>query len=149
RGTCTVTLEVPVLEIDARLAVGLRREADLDLAGLRHVGLEAPLVRDLPRPHEPMRRLPHRDVSPRTIRPVFLFAVAAPADERLDDRFLHRRLADVMRTRPPRIETVGEDAERALDGRVDGDALPDGCHGAVCGHGAHRSSLWRSAASLK
>src|SRR5262245_44166470 len=43
-------IEVAMLEIHARRAIGLRREAHLDFARLAHVGLEAPLMGDLPRP---------------------------------------------------------------------------------------------------
>src|SRR6478609_2124279 len=74
-----VALEVAVLEIDARGTVAGRREADLDLARLREVGLVAPLVRDHPGQHEAMRRLPDQDLSPRAVGAVFLLAVAAAA----------------------------------------------------------------------
>src|SRR5690349_24601397 len=102
---------MPVLEIDARPAARLRREAHLHLARPREVGLELPFAVDLPRDDDPVRRLPDEHRSPLAVGAVFLLGVAAPARAALDDRPLHRRLPDVMAARPPAVVFRREDVE--------------------------------------
>ena len=80
---------------------GSRREADLDLARLRQIGLIPPLLRDLPRDHESVRRIPLEDLAPVAFGAVLLPRVAAAADLAFDDAARHRRLADVVTARPP------------------------------------------------
>src|SRR3954447_12904452 len=127
-----MTLQVAVLEVHARAAARLWREADFDLARLREIRLELPLAADLPGPHEAMRRLPHQHRSPLAIAAVLLLRVEASADTSLDDGARHRRLADVMRSRPPEIEFGCEHVERPLLIRLHCDRL------AHCGAGRLR-----------
>src|SRR5262249_37645357 len=122
-GATAVPLEVAVLQIDTGRAVADRREAHLDLARLREIGLILPVGRDLPREYESARRFPHDDRSPRTIGAVLLLAVAPAADAPFDDGSLHRRASDVMASRPPCIESFGEHAERPLRAGPDRHAL--------------------------
>src|ERR1700676_5070707 len=114
-----------MLEIDAGSAARLRGESDVDLARLLEVGLVAPLVRDLPREHEAVGRIPHEHAAPVAFAVVGLDAVASSAFAGLDDALLHRDLADVMRPGPPRVMTLGEHAERVLHTGVDRDRLPN------------------------
>src|SRR5258705_12698045 len=125
-----------MLEIDARPAAGMRRERDLDLAGLPEVGLVAPLVSDLPRDDEPMRRLPDQTRRPRPFRAVSLASVPAAAEPGLDDGLLESAFADVMAPRPPRIELFGEHFEGALCACIDGDGFSDRDSGRF-DHGHH------------
>src|SRR5512144_2365923 len=101
-------IEVPMFEIHAGGTIRQRRKQHFDFAGPGKIGLEAPLMRDLPREREAVRRLPGGDLSPRTVGPVLLLAVHAAADERFDDGALQGRLADMVRTRPPGVEALGE-----------------------------------------
>src|SRR5215510_11229226 len=117
-----------MLEIHSRPAVCRWRESNLDLTRPSDIGFIAPLVRDLPGEHEPMRRLPDQHSSPVTLGPVFLQRVATAARLTLDDPSLHRRLADVMRAWPPTVEILGEDAKRTLDARLHRHAFLNGCH---------------------
>src|SRR6185295_15296863 len=100
-----------MLEVDAGRSVAERRESNFDLAGLRQIRLVLPRRSDLPRHHEPMRRIPREDAAPITFRPVDLLAVAAAAGLALDDRALHRRLADVVLAGPPGVEAHGVHVE--------------------------------------
>src|SRR5260221_1263831 len=104
-----------MLEIHASRAARLRRESDFDLARFREVGLVLPLAVDLPRHHQAVRRIPDENGAPVAIGAVHLFAVAAAACSPFDDRFLHRRFADVVSARPPAVVSLREDFERALD----------------------------------
>src|SRR5258706_4699678 len=124
-----VALEVTMFEIHARPSAWFRGEADVDFARLREVRLIAPLVRDLPREHEPMRRLPDEHRPPITLGAVLLLGVAAAAGFSFDDRLRHRRLADVVSARPPRVVPVREYFERVLDARVHDDRFLHCCFG--------------------
>jgi hypothetical protein len=124
-GADAMTIEVAVFEIDARGAVRFRGEADLDLAGLRHVGVVLPFGIQLPGEHEPPRRLPHEDPAPVAFGPIHRLLVAAAPSLRIDDRFLQRRPADAVAAGTPRFESVGVDVNRVLGARVHVDRLAD------------------------
>src|SRR5262245_14469524 len=112
-----------MLEIDARASAWLPREPDLDLAGLHQIRLVAPFRRDLPGDDEPLRRVPDEHTAPVTLGAVGLCRVTPAAFALLDNRLLHRRFADVVRPRPPRVVAGREDLEGLLDARVHGDGL--------------------------
>src|SRR5262249_14246494 len=84
RSADAVTLEVPVLEVDARASARLRREPDVDFTRLRELRLVPPLVRDLPCEHQAARRVPHEHAAPVAVGAVLLLRVAAPAGARFD-----------------------------------------------------------------
>src|SRR5437762_14164641 len=60
----THAIEPTVFEVDACAAVRMRRELYFDFAGLRQIGLVRPAGGDLPRDHEPARRLPRDHRAP-------------------------------------------------------------------------------------
>src|SRR5215472_2419186 len=91
------TLEATVFEVHPRPTVGGGRESNLDLARLCEVRLVAPLVGNLPRKHNPMRRLPDEHLPPVAVGAVVLLRVAAAASFAFYDALLHRRLADMVR----------------------------------------------------
>src|ERR1043166_9557471 len=128
-----------MLEIDASTAAVLWRELNFDFAGFGDVRLVSPFGRDLPRDHEPARRLPDQHGPPWTFGAIGFTSVAAAAETRLNDRFLERALADVMTSRPPCVESFGEHLERSLRAGVDGDRFANGDVGRV-GYGHHPSS---------
>src|ERR1043166_7153142 len=101
-----------MVEIDARHPVRFRRKSNFDLA--RAGGVEVhdlEVWRDVPRDDDSPRRLPRGDRSPLALVAIRFAAHAPAADARLDDRLLHRLLADVMAAGPPRIEAGGEHVE--------------------------------------
>src|SRR5262252_3050888 len=130
-----------MLEIHSRPAVWRRRESNLDLTRPREIGFIAPLVRDLPGEHQPMRRFPDQYLSPVALGPVFLQRVTTAARVTFDDPLRHRRLADVMRAWPPAVELLGEDAKRTLDARFHCHAFLNRCHDRRLCCACHRSSF--------
>ena len=66
--TRTHPFEVAMLQFDPGGTVGLRREGDFDFARFGEVGLVAPLMRDLPRDDEAVRRIPFQDLAPVAVR---------------------------------------------------------------------------------
>src|SRR6516164_1373462 len=79
-------LEVAVLEVDARAADRLGREAHLDLRSELRPRVGLPLGADLPGNDQALRRLPDAHASDHYIVAVFVTGVPAAADERLDHR---------------------------------------------------------------
>src|SRR5262249_34555488 len=127
RAAGSMTFKVPVFEIDSSRAVLQGSKAHLNFAGFLDVGLVAPLVRDLPGHHEAARRLPFQDLTPVAIGAVDLLAVAAPAGPAFNDRFLHGRLADVVRAGPPGIDPLCEHLKGPFRAGLHGDALANRC----------------------
>src|SRR5213078_1030770 len=81
----------------------------------------------MPGDYETARRLPRGDGAPLAFVAVRLAADAASAGARLDNRFLQRLLTDVVGSRPPRVESIGEHFERTLEVGVHSNALLHGC----------------------
>jgi hypothetical protein len=141
-----VTLEMPMLQIDARPTARLGCKANFHFARLRHIGIELPVGVQLPREDESMRRLPDHHASPIALGAVGGPLITAPADETLHQRFLHRQLTDVVGARPPAVESGGEHVEGALDAHIDRNGLEHGRRGCV-GHGRHSPSSERCASA--
>src|SRR4029079_7557072 len=154
-----VTLEVTMLEIHpGGDSIVERSECHFDLARFGEIGLELPLGRDLPGEDEFARWVPGEDGAPVAFGVVSLLRVATPAGLLLDDDPLHRRFADVMRTRPPAVHVRREDVKCVGLTRSHGDRLAQGCAslGTVWGHGGHgflrlriarASTCWAKASS--
>src|ERR1700674_5092148 len=62
--TARVALKAAVLEIDAGARGALSSEADLDLARVRRVGVELPIVAQMRGHRDPLRWVPGEHVSP-------------------------------------------------------------------------------------
>src|ERR1700722_17773942 len=118
-----VALEMAMLQIHAGRPVTLRRESHLYLARPGQIRLIFPHWRDLPSHHEASRRIPVEHLSPIGLRAVFLLGITAPARAAFDYRLFHRRGTNVMRSRPPRVDSFREDTKRALRARLHDDAL--------------------------
>ena len=110
-----MTIEVSVLELDARPLRSLGDEPDLDLAGLLEVGLQLPARADVPAEDHPVGRLVGEDA-----RPMALASVDAAIEEATARAWLEHRLGDldaqqVVVGRLEGAEVLGEDLEGALD----------------------------------
>src|SRR5215208_5620921 len=138
-----------MLELDARRAGTLAREAHLDLArGFgSEVGVELEAPVEVPREDDPVRRLVGGHAAPDALAAVGSDLVPAAALAALEDDLLERHARDLVVSRPPAVEALGEHVERALDRGLHEHALPD-CLDRC--HRRHRSSSsLRSAAALK
>ena len=62
--------------------------------------------------------VPRRSRPQSPLRTIDGTLIAAPANEGFDQRLLHRRLADIVRARPPAVEAGGEHVEGAFDAHV-------------------------------
>src|SRR5271170_6253979 len=58
-----------------------------------------------------MWRLPRQHRTPRTVRPVLLLRIDRAHRPAINHDPLHRRTANMMRSRPPAIHLLGKDAE--------------------------------------
>src|SRR5262249_10139534 len=124
-GNCAQTLEVTVLELDARAATCLDRKAHFDLRSEGRARIRLPFGADLPGNDQALRRLPNAHVSEYDIGSVLVAGVPAAADERLDHRLGDRGRADAVALRPPAVDTRGEYGECLRRGRFDHDRLAD------------------------
>src|SRR5262249_61269453 len=79
---------------------------------------------DLPGQNQSPGRLPNEDRSPIAFCAVFLLRITATAGPAFDDGFGHRRLADMMRARPPGVIFRGERLKRTLDRCFNRDTFP-------------------------
>src|SRR5580765_3760691 len=90
----------PVMqEFDLRCLRPVGRKAHVNLGS--HGNIRFPLRVDLPKHHQPMRRLPDRDGGYAGLRAVITNFEPAPAEPWLHQYFLNRPLADSMVMRPP------------------------------------------------
>src|SRR5215470_7525118 len=92
-GRSAETLEVAVLELDARAATRLGDEAHLDLGCELRPRLGFPLGADFPGNDQALRWLPDAHVPDHHIAPVLVAGKPAATDEGLDDRFAQRTSA--------------------------------------------------------
>src|SRR6266516_4085215 len=104
-------LEVAVLKLHAGLAVRLAGERDLDLAGVRGIGVEEPVVAvrvDLPGEHDPVRGIARRYRAPVALAAVHAALVITAADAGFEYGLGEVGGAEVVLARPPRVVTLGE-----------------------------------------
>src|SRR5690349_3566130 len=83
-GAGAMSVQQPVLEIDARPVLRQRCEAHLDLARAREIGLVPKLVGDLPREHETGWRLVGDDARPHGLASILVPRVTPTADMLFD-----------------------------------------------------------------
>ncbi len=74
-----------MLELHPRSLGGLGDETDLHLAGLREIGLDLPLRRDVPADEQPVRGLVREDAGPAADAPVDAAVVDVTSDAPLED----------------------------------------------------------------
>src|SRR4029077_5285275 len=79
-------LEVAVLELDTRAAVGRGAEAHFDLGGEGGTRVGLPLGADLPADDQAPAGLPYEYVADHRDGVILVAGIPAPADERLDHR---------------------------------------------------------------
>src|SRR5262245_53020120 len=113
-----------MLEVDACVSVADIGEADFHFTRFGEVRFITPLVRDLPSHDESIRRFPNQNASPVALAAVFLLAITTATDSSFQNRLLQGRLADVMRPRPPCIESRRIHVERPLHTGLHRYALP-------------------------
>jgi MFS family permease len=116
-----VAVDVAVLELHARALRCLGYEPHLDLARPLVVGLDLPLLIQVPAEDDPVRRLVGEHA-----RPAALAAVDATVDDMAADTRLEHGLGeldseDVVLGRLEPAEVLGEDREGPLDRRLDDD----------------------------
>src|SRR5689334_15939202 len=89
-----VTLDVAMLELDARAIGANRGEAHLDLAALVVIGLELPLNADIPADHKALRWLIGEHPRPTAHAAVHAAVVDVTADPRLEHHLGQLALED-------------------------------------------------------
>src|SRR5438132_2883794 len=109
-----VSLEAAVLQFDSRLRRTLRYESHLHFAGVRRVRVVLPLLVELPREQQALRRFV-REHAPRiALRAILVELVPPAADLWLEYEVRHGGWADVIVLWPPRPEPGGEYFKGAL-----------------------------------
>src|SRR5207248_4562460 len=112
--TVAVSVEVAMLERDTRAFLGLRDEPDLDLTRSSEIGLDLPVGTDVPREHDPLRRLVAEDTCPLAFASVDPAVVDPPAHARLEDRFGVLDAEHVVLTRLDLVELLRVQLERSI-----------------------------------
>src|SRR5262245_18564012 len=137
-----VPLKVAVLKLHPGLAVRLAGEPDLELTGVRGVGVEVPglVVRvDLPGHDDPVRWVAGEHLAPVALAAVHAALVVAAPGTWLEHDVGKIGFPEVVPVRPPAEVTLGEQAERPLRGQWHGHRTadwrerPSGC--GLLGHG--------------
>ena len=101
---------------------------EIDLDGGFQVGVVDKFAIELPRKNEPTWRLIGNDATPSIFGAVGAFFIPSAASARFDhDVNLRRALRNAVLLVPPFAHTGCEHFESAVDRRVDGDRLADGC----------------------
>jgi hypothetical protein len=121
-----VPVEAGVLELDSGRTVTVRDESDIDPAGLVGIGVVVEGPVEVPRQGDVAGRIPRQHAPPLALGAVDATLVPSPTDPRFDHRLGHLGAADVMPSRPPGIEAVGEHRKRPLDRRVHRDGRAEG-----------------------
>src|SRR4051794_15674205 len=114
------TLEVAVLDLDGGLLGPVGVESDLDLAGVRGVGVELPVAADLPGEHHPLRGLPGQHPAPVPLAAVHAALEPPAALGGFEDHVGDLGLSDVVLPWPPGAEGAGEQGEGAVTADVHG-----------------------------
>src|SRR5256885_16718375 len=114
-----VAIQVPVLEHDARSLGALGDKAHLDLARPLEIRLDLPLRTDVPAKHKPVRGLVGEHARPLALAAVHAAVVDPAARARLEDRLRDLHLEHVVLARLDAVKVLGENAEGALDRRLD------------------------------
>src|SRR5882757_2847984 len=135
-------LQMAMLQFDSRRVGALGNEPHFDLGD--EFGVELPLGVDLPRQHESLRWLPRNHVSRFARGAVFPDGVPTPADTRLDDALLQRRLEDGMRRGPPARHLGGKHREGARLTRLNDQLLAYWCNSNHSCESFDSSSAWKA-----
>src|ERR1017187_4530696 len=120
-----VPIELRVDEFDPSRAVPFVMEGDVHPTRFRGVRLVLERPIEMPRERDSRRRRIDEHTAPVALGSVRASLEPAPSFVRFQDRRIGFHLADVVGTRPPRIEALGENLEGVSNRRVDDDGLSD------------------------
>src|SRR5262249_43495341 len=111
----TMTVEITVLELDARAVGVLGDEANFDLAGVLGIGLDLPPRADVPTDHHSMGRFVREHARPPTHAPIHAAVIDMAADPRLEHRLGDIDAEQVVLAWFDASEFVRERSERPRD----------------------------------
>src|SRR5215831_14562287 len=129
-----VPLEIAVFEIHSGPIRCLGGEPHIDFTCPRQVGLELPVRADVPAEHDSVRWFVGEHPREAAFAAVDAAVVKMPANPRLEHRLSDLDREQVVLARLEVSEILREDAERALDWRLDDDRGVDAGACCLCAH---------------